>query len=153
MAKKILCSSHVLWITDRPESGSGMAKAMQIDRKSERVLAALANPRVDCSTIHRSSFVRRPQTTMPSGTWDRITKFGQVRVDACGERLGGQKNQRLSRLHVLRGDFKHPEIAGFQEVFADTQRRQRPSSQGCERKKRDDEAVAVPKCIAFMVRA
>ena len=83
MAKKILCSSHVFWIADRPESRSGMAKAMQIDRKSERVLGALANPRVDCSAIHRSFFVRRPQTSMPSGTWNRITKFGQVPVDPC----------------------------------------------------------------------
>src|SRR5262249_33290859 len=150
MAKKILCSSHVLWIADRPESRSGMAKAMQIDRKSERVLGALANPCVDCSAIHRSSFVRRPQTAMPGGTRDRITKFGQVPVDPCRERPGEQKIQCLPRLHVLRGDFKPPEIAGFHEVFADTQCRQRPSSQRCDRKKRDDEAVAVPKCIAFV---
>src|SRR5262245_58641175 len=118
MPKKILCCSHVLWIADRPESRSSMAKAMQIDRKAARIPGALPNPRVDCSAIHRSSFVRRPQTVMIGGTWDRITKFGQVPVDPRRERLGEQKIQWLPRLHVLRGDFKHPEIAGFQEVFA-----------------------------------
>jgi len=81
MTKKILCSSDVFWIADRPESGSRMAKAMQIDRKSERIPGALPNPSVDCSAIHRSSFVRRPQTAMLGGTRDGITKFGQIPVD------------------------------------------------------------------------
>src|SRR5215468_2221712 len=31
MAEKILCSPHVLWIADRPESRGGVAKAVQVD--------------------------------------------------------------------------------------------------------------------------
>src|SRR5258708_8381804 len=56
------------------------------------------------------------------------------------------------RLRVLGGDFEYPKIAGFQEVFAQTQRCQRSSTQGHERKKRDDEAVAILKRTALMDR-
>src|SRR5262245_25863673 len=113
MAKEILCSSHVLWIADRPECRGGMAKAMQIDRKPETLAGTLPNPVIDRSVSHRSSPVRRPETGMLGGAGDGITKFGQVPVDACGEMRGEQIIQWSPRLRGLDGDFEYPKIAGF----------------------------------------
>src|SRR5258708_32298250 len=62
MAEKILCSAHVLWIADGPESRGGAAEAVQVDRKPESLAGALPNPVIARSVSHRASRVIRPET-------------------------------------------------------------------------------------------
>jgi hypothetical protein len=67
MAKKIPCSSYVLWIVDRPESRSGMAKPMQIDRKSQRGLASPA-PNASTSGLSATYFSRMASKSCWNGS-------------------------------------------------------------------------------------
>src|SRR5258708_14553924 len=116
MAEKFLCSAHVLWIADGPESRGGVAEAVQVDRKPESLAGALPNPVIDRSVSHRSSPVRRPETGMLGGTGDGITEMGQVPVDAGREMRGKEIIHWSLRLRVLGGDFGYPTSAGFQAL-------------------------------------
>jgi hypothetical protein len=58
-------------------------------------------------------------------------------------------SQAVPGLSVLGGDVEHPEVTGFQEVLADAQGRHGSSAQRNEGKKRNEQTIAVLKCLEF----
>src|SRR4029450_5617414 len=112
-------------------------------RKSESLFGACAYGVIYGDGGHGSLLIRSPQASVLVSTGDSASAPFQIRIDARAYLLRDRIIERPACLGIRSRNVERPKIAGFHELFADTQRYKRAAAHRNERQQRNDQPVSI----------